>query len=83
MNDVLKDFYSGNLFSLRDLEAELERWQEIVDDYRRDDVYSGDSYYQDALTNLEAYQKAIEEYDQYYAEDGTFLNPDNRLDLEE
>lgn len=73
MEDVLKDFYAGRLFSRSDLENELERWKEIVADYEAQDVYPGDSYYQNALENRDAYQEAIDEFENYYTEDGTFI----------
>jgi len=71
MIDVLKDFYKGDA-SLYDLESALERWNSEVETFEEEDVYVGDQYYQDALQIRDAIQEAIDNYDDYYDDDGCF-----------
>ena len=73
MSDVLDDFYRGNLFSRYDLESELEHWENIVKEYEDNDIYPGDSYYQDALGRRDALQEAVNNYESYYDEEGNFI----------
>lgn len=71
MNSVLENFYKG-MASLYDLETELELWDNIVQEYEDNDVYSGDQYYQDALQTQSALKEAIDNFYEYYNEDGSF-----------
>jgi hypothetical protein len=71
MSNVLNDFYKGNS-SLDDLTSELEFFQRTVENYQGNDVYIGDQYYQEALQTKKAIEEAINNFYEYYNEDGSF-----------
>jgi hypothetical protein len=74
MNELLNDFYSGYLSSFDCLQSEYDSWNRIVEEYENDNVYSGDSYYQDSLGIRSALLEAIEQYEDFYDIDGVFIN---------
>lgn len=72
MNTILEQFYSGNLLNPKEsLASEIERFEEIIEEWG--DVYSGDQGYQNDLMTLGALQKAMEEMDDYYDENGVYV----------
>jgi hypothetical protein len=71
LSNGLNDFYKGNS-SLEELNVELEVWQRNVEEYQNNNVYSGDQYYQETLQTKEAIEEAINNFYEYYNEDGSF-----------
>lgn len=58
--EYIEKFASGYL-SLSDLEYALMELEEVVQTYEDEGVYSGDMYYQDALTELGAFEEMLKE----------------------
>lgn len=73
MNSVLESFYNGTLSSRYELESEIERYEEIIQEAEDNGVYEGDSYYQDDLHTLSALKDARDQFDEYYDSDCNYI----------
>lgn len=60
-NEYTSDFATG-MVSMSDLESKLEELEQLVNGYEEDDVYSGDSYYQDALGDVFAFREMLDDF---------------------
>lgn len=74
MKTQLDLFYDGELYRKEDLESELDMYERWVQEYKDKDTYSSDQYYQDVLQTRDALQEALDNYYEYYDEDGNFIH---------